>query len=576
MSKNEKNSLLITFAIISFLFILISSAILSSNQSLAENLSLMNIVATFEVGEISLEEVEREWNKFPDKYKTKLEALNHLIDVKLIVKRARELGLDNDEEVKNRIKTATAQIQQEATEKSKNSTEQILIQSLIKQEIDDQLVKPTEEEISWYYKENKEEFYIPDMYSMQEIVVETEVEAEAIFMEIVVGGDFTLLAQEKSGGLTAKKGGYLGYVTIDSAKLFGYDDFKEIASALKIGEVSKVIKTEKGYCLLKLLEIKPAYQETFEKTKRFIEKKLTRERRKNAYDEWLDNLKEQAQIQVAFNIAEISEESLFSKPPETVLVSLRGGDITLGEFNKAWDDPDNKNKYKTKEELLENILNGRILVQRAQEIGLEKDEKVSSQIKTVIEQVRKEREEKIKISTKQALVDAVMKVEVYDKVKLGEEEIAEYYKENKEDFIKDEEYHLHHILVETKEEAEAILGKIRGGADFAELAKGMSLCPSGEKGGDLGFIARGITIKPFEDAAFVLKPGEISEVIKTQFGYHVIKLEEISPERQKTLEEAKVEIEFILLPEKQQQAFTRWLSSLKDEANVQIKEELLR
>ena len=576
MSKNKKNSLLITFAIISFLFILISSAILSSNQSLAENLSLMTIVATFEVGEISLEEVEREWNNFPDKYKTKLEALNHLINVELIVKRARELGLDEDEEVQNRIKAATEQIQQEATEKSKDSTEQILIESLIKQEIDDQLVKPTEEEISWYYKENKEEFYVPDMYSMQEIVVETEVEAEAIFMEIVVGGDFTLLAQEKSGGLTAKKGGYLGYVTTDSAKLFGYDDFKEIASALKIGEVSKVIKTEKGYCLLKLLEIKPAYQETFEKTKRFIERKLTRERRENAYNEWLDNLKEQAQIQVAFDIAEISEESLLSKPPETVLVSFRGGEITLGEFNKAWGDPDNKNEYEIKEELLENMLKERILVQRAQEIGLEKDEKVSSQIKDAIEQVRKEREEKIKINTQQALIDEVMKVEIYDKVKLSEEEIAEYYKENKEDFIKDEEYHLRHILIETKEEAKTILEKIRGGADFTELAKEKSICPSGKQGGDLGFIARGITIKPFEDAAFALKPGEISEVVKTQFGYHIIKLEEISPERQKTLEEAKVDIEFILLPEKQQQAFTRWLSYLKDEAQVKIKEELLR
>ncbi len=118
--------------------------------------------------------------------------------------------------------------------------------------------------------------------------------------------------------------------------------------------------------------------------------------------------------------------------------------------------------------------------------------------------------------------------------------------------------------------------KIRGGADFAELAKEKSIGPSGKQGGDLGFITRSMTIKPFEDAAFALKPGEISEVVKTQFGYHIIKLEEISPEHQKTPEEAKVEIEFILLLEKQQQAFTRWLSSLKDEANVQIKEELLR
>jgi parvulin-like peptidyl-prolyl isomerase len=437
-------------------------------------------------------------------------------------------------------------------------------------------MKLTEAEIARYYEENKEEFYVPDVYSLQEMVVETEEEAKAILKEIKAGGDFTLLAQEKSGGLTAKKGGYLGYISTDGAKLFGYDNFEEIASALKVEEVSKIIKTEKGYCLLKLLEIRPAYQETLEKTKRFIERKLNRERRENAYNEWLDNLKEQAQIQVAFNLDEITEEFLSSKPPETVLVSFRGGEITLEEFNKAWGDPDNKNKYKTKEKLLENMIKERILVQRARQIGLEEDENVSSQIKTAIEQIRKEREEKIKINTQQPLIDAVMKVEIYDKVKLSEEEIAEYYKENKEEFIKDEEYRLRHILAETQEEAEAVLGKIRDGTDFAELAKEKSLCPSREKGGDLGFIARGRTVKPFEDAAFALKPGEISEVVKTQFGYHIIKLEEISPERQKTLEEAKVEIEFIILPEKEQQAFTRWLSSLKDEYNVQIKEELLR
>ena len=573
---SKKNSLLITFAIISFLFILISSTVLSNSQSTEDNLPPMTIIATFEGGEISLGEMEKEWNNFSDKYETKLEALNHLINVELIVKQARELGLDEDEKVQSRIKTVAEQIQQEAIEKSKNSTEQILIQSLIKQEVDDRLMKITEAEIAQYYEANKEEFYVPDMYSLQEIVVETEEEAKAILKEIKRGADFDFLAQEKSVGLTAKKGGNLGYVSTDSVKLFGYDNFEEIAPTLKIGEVSKVIKTEKGYCLLKLLEIRSAYQETLEKTKGFIERKLTRERRENAYNEWLNNLKEQAQIQIAFNLDEISEESLSSTPPETVLVSFRGGEITLREFDKAWGDPDNKNKYKTKEKLLENMLKERILVQRAQEIGLEEDENVSSQIKAAIEQIRKEREEKIKINTHQGLVDALMKVEIYDKVKLTEEEIVEYYEENKEEFIKDEEYHLRHILVETQEEAEAVLEKIIGGADFAELAKEKSLCPSREKGGDLGFITRGMTVKPFEDAGFALKPGEISEVVKTEFGYHIIKLEEISPERQKTLEEARREIEYILLPEKQQDAFTNWLLSLKDEYNVQIKEELLR
>lgn len=127
MSKNKINSLLITFAIIIFLFFLISLQILSNNESTAENLPPMTVVASFEGGKISLGETEREWNNFPDKYKTKLEALNHLINVELIVKKAQELKLDEDEKVQNRIKTATEQIQREADEKSRSSTEQILI-----------------------------------------------------------------------------------------------------------------------------------------------------------------------------------------------------------------------------------------------------------------------------------------------------------------------------------------------------------------------------------------------------------------------------------------------------------------
>lgn len=81
-----------------------------------------------------------------------------------------------------------------------------------------------------------------------------------------------------------------------------------------------------------------------------------------------------------------------------------------------------------------------------------------------------------------------------------------------------------HILVKTEDEAKDLLNKLNEGADFSELAQEYSLCPSKRDGGDLRFFGRGMMVKPFEDAAFSLEVGQVSEPVETQFGWHLIKL----------------------------------------------------
>lgn len=81
-----------------------------------------------------------------------------------------------------------------------------------------------------------------------------------------------------------------------------------------------------------------------------------------------------------------------------------------------------------------------------------------------------------------------------------------------------------HILVQTEEEAKDLYEQIQNGADFAELAMEHSLCPSKRDGGDLRFFGRGMMVKPFEDAAFDMEVGQVSEPVQTQFGWHLIKL----------------------------------------------------
>ncbi len=83
--------------------------------------------------------------------------------------------------------------------------------------------------------------------------------------------------------------------------------------------------------------------------------------------------------------------------------------------------------------------------------------------------------------------------------------------------------HCAHILVKTEQEAKAVLDRLKQGEKFANIAKGSSLCPSGKRGGDLGVFSRGKMVKEFENAAFALQKGQVSPIIKTKFGYHVIK-----------------------------------------------------
>ncbi len=83
--------------------------------------------------------------------------------------------------------------------------------------------------------------------------------------------------------------------------------------------------------------------------------------------------------------------------------------------------------------------------------------------------------------------------------------------------------HCVHILVKTEKEAKAVLERLHKGEKFANVAKEVSLCPSGKRGGDLGIFGRGKMVKEFEKAAFALQKGQISPIVRTKYGYHIIK-----------------------------------------------------
>jgi len=257
-------------------------------------------------------------------------------------------------------------------------------------------------------------------------------------------------------------------------------------------------------------------------------------------------------------VPEVTETAL---PPETILASFDGQTITLGEFNQLWEQvPEDYKLQLDKSMVLDQMISEKLLIQEAKNMGLEEDEEVLEQIRKITEQI---------------LVQTLIEREILDKVKVSNEEIAEYYEENKNDFIEKEQVHIGNILVETEEEAQDILEQLKAGGDFSEIAKEKSIGPSTAQGGDLGYLTKGTIVSEIEDVVFALEVGEISDVIKTEFGFHILKVLDKRPEIIKPIEEVKEDIIQTLLPIKQKEAFENLLEELKSKTEIEINEEAL-
>ena len=248
--------------------------------------------------------------------------------------------------------------------------------------------------------------------------------------------------------------------------------------------------------------------------------------------------------------------------PETILASFGEQTITLGEFNQVWEQvPEDYKLQLDKSMVLDQVISEKLLIQEAKNMGLEKDNDVLEQIEKMTEQI---------------LVQALLQREILDKVDVNDEEVSEYYEQNKDSFTEKEQIHLYNILLESEEEAQDILEQLKTGGDFIEIAKEKSTGPSAAQGGDLGYLSKGSLIPEIEDEVFTLEVGGLSGVVKTDFGFHILKITEKKPETVKALEEVKEDIIQTLLPTKQKEAFDNLLEELKGKVEIEINEEALK
>lgn len=181
---------------------------------------------------------------------------------------------------------------------------------------------------------------------------------------------------------------------------------------------------------------------------------------------------------------------------------------------------------------------------------------------------------------KNSAIDQLVQDRFAKGITVSDDETKAFYTERHDLFERPERIHARHILVSVKPDASAedkkaarkkiddLKARIKKGEDFAAVAGSNSDCPSKERGGDLGFFARGQMVKPFEDAAFSLAPGAVSDVVETDFGYHLIQVIEKKPQETVPYEEVRPTINEHLQKQKMQQKVEEFLTQAKKDAKI--------
>ena len=182
----------------------------------------------------------------------------------------------------------------------------------------------------------------------------------------------------------------------------------------------------------------------------------------------------------------------------------------------------------------------------------------------------------------QILVSKITQFEIGNRVKVSEKSIIKYYKKNQKEFWEEGKVRARHILFISERgssenrrraklrQAKKVLSEIRKGSDFSKLAIKYSEDVSASSGGDVGFVKRGKMVREFEEAVFSLKPGQISDIVETEYGYHIIKVDEVLPGKTLTLKDVKNRIHKILSMQKQKQVYDDWINELKKSAFIEV------
>ena len=464
--------------------------------------------------------------------------LDVVIDWRLLIQEAYRLGLQENPEV----------VKAEAEEAGRRGVEY-----LVRTEVEEP-ARPAPGEVRAAWERGS-----PEILQTRQIVVETREEAEAIFLQVIGGGDFEALARECSLASSRIQGGRLPPV------MWGMMDagWEKAAFALAPGEMI-LLEDRDGWEVLQLESREAGERPPFEKVSSRIEGILGKrllEERKREYSEAL-----WAKYHAKASDITSDAGALREARPETVVAEWDGGRLTLGEV-AAPEELQALARFSPRRYLshfsglLRATVNDALFREEVRSRGI-------GRVPEVAEAVRAFRED---LMERILYADFILK-----DVAVSDDEIRVEYEAQKKDLVAPERRLVAHILVAKEAEAAEISAKIAGGERFEDLARSRSKdAKTAARGGELGWITKKDVPEDFVPV-LALKEGEISGPIPSKFGYHLVRVNAIVPERQLGLEESKEKLREAILTRKQQAQRKVWVDKLRAASRIRVSKAGIR
>lgn len=233
---------------------------------------------------------------------------------------------------------------------------------------------------------------------------------------------------------------------------------------------------------------------------------------------------------------------------------------------------------------LDLLITNKLVELEAEKAGIKiKDEEIQKEIDVMVESYGDEKSLKEQLEASGSSMDALKKdIVVYlqtkklvePRITVTDDEISTYFEDNKDTFAQAEQVEASHILVEDEKTAKKVAKELAAGGDFAKLAAEYSTdTETADNGGSLGYFGKGDMVEEFEDVAFDLDINKVSDPVKTEYGYHIIKVTGKKEAKKANLEDSKEVIKETLLSERLQEEYPVWLAEVKKDHDITNKLE---